>query len=108
MNELEQIKLELSQVQPICRRVIPVRPLTSDELLKVKAGELLESLGYFDDSFDDSDELMKHCKKYFDVKEYDETAKKIHDLCISNRQVPQDMIDYMLKIKKIREKYNLY
>ena len=63
----------------------------------------LDSLGYSDDIFTTDEEYEKHCNKYYNVKEYESIADRIYNLKYNNQSIPQELIDYMLKIKKIRE-----
>ena len=78
-----------------------------EQLKEIEAQIFISNLGYPDNVWTDLDDYDKLCNKYYNVKEYEEVADKIRDLMMHDKEVPQDLIDYMLRIKKIREDNNL-
>ena len=81
-----------------------------DIKMTIKSAEIfnyLGELGYPVGLFGTTDDYDKICDKYYDVKRYKKTANQIVELKLNDKEVPQELIDYMLEVKKIREENNL-
>jgi hypothetical protein len=91
-------------VPPKGRRIVPIGNVDRERYERANyAFDYLAKLGYDLGAWD----TPSYKNKYYNEKKYDETANKIDRLIRQGKDVPQEYIDYMLKVKKIKEKYNL-
>jgi hypothetical protein len=91
-------------ISPKGRRMVPAGDFNIEEVMREeRAIEFLESLGYASYCWD----APSYNNKYYDEKKYEDISLEIELLIIDGKDVPKEYIDYMLEVKKIKEKYNL-
>jgi hypothetical protein len=91
-------------VPPKGRRILPVfKSNEKERVMDDKITEYLKSLGYDLDCLG----TPSYKNKYYDEKKYEDTVNEIIRLFITEQEIPKEYVDYMLEVKKIKEKYNL-